>query len=324
MRSSVPVAAVTVSVLLLAGCSEGGHRAPKPIEGITKGTAGASLGDFNGDGYDDFATAIRPTSASRGPLPARLAVVYGSAHGLDPRHRLVVDGAEDDYVGPLLRTDLDGDGFTDLVTARFRHTSSPRGERAGETVMLRGGPRGLAAPRPLRGGAAGFLALAVGDFDGDGAADLLASAADGRGAVRVLYGPFGTKAGPARTTPLPTGRVRRAAPATATAGDFDGDRRTDVVVTYRYDLAQPDRSDQPDQPEPDDTAPSTPPSPTTAAAPTAWCGTSGPRRVWPTPWARRTARASPRPGTPTTTGSTICSRPARGPSAPGGTPAPGG
>ncbi|MEV8055344.1 FG-GAP and VCBS repeat-containing protein [Streptomyces antimycoticus] len=255
MRSSVPVAAVTLSVLLLAGCSEGGHRAPKPIEGITKGTAGASLGDFNGDGYDDFATAIRPTSASRGPLPARLAVVYGSAHGLDPRHRLVVDGAEDDYVGPLLRTDLDGDGFTDLVTARFRHTSSPRGERAGETVMLRGGPRGLAAPRPLRGGAAGFLALAVGDFDGDGAADLLASAADGRGAVRVLYGPFGTKAGPARTTPLPTGRVRRAAPATATAGDFDGDRRTDVVLTYRYDLAQPDRSDQPDQPEPDDTAP---------------------------------------------------------------------
>ncbi|GAA3365410.1 hypothetical protein GCM10017744_068040 [Streptomyces antimycoticus] len=186
-------------------------------------------------------------------------MVYGSAHGLDPRHRLVVDGAEDDYVGPLLRTDLDGDGFTDLVTARFRHASSPRGERTGETVMMRGGPRGLAAPRPLRGGAAGFLALAVGDFDGDGAADLLASAADGRGAVRVLYGPFGTKAGPARTTPLPTGRARRAAPATApataTAGDFDGDRRTDVVLTYRYDLAQPERSDQPDQPEPDDTAP---------------------------------------------------------------------
>ncbi|SEB84594.1 FG-GAP and VCBS repeat-containing protein [Streptomyces melanosporofaciens] len=260
MRSSVPGAAVTVSVLLLAGCSEGGHGGPKPVEGATKGTAGASLGDFDGDGYDDFATAIRPTSASRGPLPARLAVVYGSAHGPDPRRRLVVDGAEDDYVGPLLRTDLDRDGFTDLVTARFRHGSSPRGERTGETVMLRGGSRGLAAPRPLRGGAAGFLALAVGDFDGDGAADLLASAADGRGAdgrgaVRVLYGPFGTTADPARTTPLPTGRARRAAPATATAGDFDGDRRTDVVLTYRYDLAQPERPDQPDQPEPDDTAP---------------------------------------------------------------------
>ncbi|MFJ2199037.1 FG-GAP and VCBS repeat-containing protein [Streptomyces violaceusniger] len=273
MRSSVPVAAVTVSVLLLAGCSEGGHGGPKPVEGATKGTAAASLGDFNGDGYDDFATAIRPTSASRGPLPARLAVVYGSAHGLDPRHRLVVDGAEDDYVGPLLRTDLDGDGLTDLVTARFRRGSSPRGERTGETVILRGGPRGLAAPRPLRGGAAGFLALAVGDFDGDGAADLLASAADGRGAVRVLYGPFGAKAGPARTAPLPTGRSHRAAPATApataTAGDFDGDRRTDVVLTYRYDAVQPERADQSDQsdkpdhpdrpdqpnhPEPDDTA----------------------------------------------------------------------
>ncbi|EXU64274.1 hypothetical protein Z951_31585 [Streptomyces sp. PRh5] len=292
MRSSVPVAAVAVSVLLLAGCSEGGHEGRRPVEGATegatKGAAGASLGDFNGDGYDDFATAIRPTSASRGPLPARLAVVYGGAHGLDPRHRLVVDGAEDDYVGPLLRTDLDRDGFTDLVTARFRYGGSPRAERTGETVVLRGGPRGLAAPRPLGGGAAGFLALAVGDFDGDGAADLLASAADGegdgggdargegegdgggdaqgdgqghgrgdgqgdaRGVVRVLYGPFGTKAHPARTAPLPTGptdRPRRGAPATATAGDFNGDHRTDVVLTYRYGLGQAD------QPEPGDTAP---------------------------------------------------------------------
>ncbi|MFD0444061.1 hypothetical protein ACFQ10_18860 [Streptomyces indonesiensis] len=195
--------------------------------------------------------------------------------------------------------------------------------------MLRGGPRGLAAPRPLGGGAAGFLALTVGDFDGDGAADLLASAADGegdgqgdaRGVVRVLYGPFGTKAHPARTAPLPTGptdRPRRGAPATATAGDFNGDHRTDVVLTYRYGLGQAD------QPEPGDTAPSTPPSPTTAVAPRAWCGTSGPRRAWPMPSARRTARASPRPGTPTTTGSTICSRPARGPSAPAATAAPGG
>ncbi|WP_262704112.1 MULTISPECIES: FG-GAP-like repeat-containing protein [Streptomyces] len=278
MRSSVPVAAVAVSVavsvLLLTGCSEGGHEGRRPVEGATKGVAGASLGDFNGDGYDDFATAIRPTSASRGPLPARLAVVYGGARGLDPRHRLVVDGADDDYVGPLLRTDLDRDGFTDLVTARFRHGSSPRAERTGETVVLRGGSRGLAAPRPLGGGAAGFLALAVGDFDGDGAADLLASAADGRvdgrgdsrgegrvdgrgdrkgdrrgegrGAVRVLYGPFGAKAHPARTAPLPTGptdRPRRGAPATATAGDFNGDHRTDVVLTYRYGLGQADQSE---------------------------------------------------------------------------------
>ncbi|MEE4596655.1 FG-GAP-like repeat-containing protein [Streptomyces sp. DSM 41524] len=260
MRSSVPVAAVAVSVLLLAGCSEGGHEGRRPVEGATKGApkgaAGASLGDFNGDGYDDFATAIRPTSASRGPLPARLAVVYGGAHGLDPRHRLVVNGAEDDYVGPLLRTDLDRDGFTDLVTARFRYGGSPRAERTGETVVLRGGPRGLTAPRPLGGGAVGFLALAVGDFDGDGAADLLASAADGQGdgqgVVRVLYGPFGAKAHPARTAPLPTGptdRPRRGAPATATAGDFNGDHRTDVVLTYRYGLGQAD------QPDPGDTAP---------------------------------------------------------------------
>ncbi|MBI0300038.1 FG-GAP repeat protein, partial [Streptomyces sp. PRKS01-29] len=47
-------------------------------------------------------------------------------------------------------------------------------------------------------------------------------------------------------------RPRRTAPATATAGDFDGDHRTDVVLTYRYGLDQPLR---PDQRGPGDTDP---------------------------------------------------------------------
>ncbi|MGO4417801.1 FG-GAP and VCBS repeat-containing protein, partial [Streptomyces sp. MCAF7] len=183
------------------------------------------------------------------PQSPGLAVVYGSARGLDPDKRLVLDERSDrhQYEGPLLRADLDGDGYTDLVTVR-RAFEKGSATSTSETVVLRGGRSGLARPRPLTVG--GVEATAAGDFDGDGAADLLVPGRDdedqsGPGKGQVLYGPFGDGGRtPARTGDFVADQHGYAAPASATTGDFDGDRHTDVVLTYSFDAEQDDNAPQ--------------------------------------------------------------------------------
>ncbi|MDX3224637.1 FG-GAP repeat protein [Streptomyces sp. ME19-01-6] len=252
MRPIVPAAAATVcAAVLLSGCGDAGESGEG--DGQRRGKAAAkslvakSSGDFNGDGYDDFATLVNPPTKSGSPQSPGLAVVYGSARGLDPGKRLVLDERSDhrQYQGPLLRADLDGDGYTDLVTVRltFGKAGTPP---TPETVVLRGGRQGLARPRPLTVG--GVEAKAAGDFDGDGAADLLVPGRDGddlagAGKGRVLYGPFGAGGRtPARTADFVADQHGYAAPASATTGDFDGDRRTDVVLTYSFDAEQDDNA----------------------------------------------------------------------------------
>ncbi|MER6143214.1 FG-GAP and VCBS repeat-containing protein [Streptomyces sparsogenes] len=248
MRPIAPAAATVCAAVLLSGCADAGD--PGEGDGARRGKAATrslvakSSGDFNGDGYDDFATLVHPPTKSGSPQSPGLAVVYGSARGLDPGKCLVLDerSYHRQYEGPLLRADLDGDGYTDLVTARL--TFGKAGAPTPETVVLRGGRAGLARPRTLS--VAGVEAKAVGDFDGDGAADLLVPGRDGDdqagpGKGRVLYGPFGDGGRtPARTADFVADQHGYAAPASATTGDFDGDRRTDVVLTYSYDAEQDD------------------------------------------------------------------------------------
>ncbi|MFD7707352.1 FG-GAP repeat domain-containing protein [Streptomyces sp. NPDC059786] len=235
----------TAAVLLLAvtGCTsdESADATARPAAG--KRSAHPGPGDFNGDGYDDYAGVIASRSKDGAKTAATLVVVYGSRTGLDPRtarRTSAGTGNGASFTSPLLRTDLDGDGFTDLVAARGT------GGQTRETFALFGGARGLGAARRLDV-PDGFRPLAAADFDGDGSADLLDGGSGGSGDPAasapagdglLLYGPL-TRAGkPKRQTALDLGQSGYAAPASATTGDFDSDGRAEVVFTYSFDAEE--------------------------------------------------------------------------------------
>ncbi|WP_369201324.1 FG-GAP repeat protein [Streptomyces sp. PU-14G] len=211
---------------------------------------GPDSGDFNGDGYDDYVTVVHSESRDEKRTKDTLLVVYGSRKGLNRSWTTRVTG---DFQH-LLRTDLNSDGFTDLVSARVRGAGTRQRAR---TVAMFGGARGLRGPRALDV-PEGFSPKATGDFDGDGETDLFdtgsgvrgeadsaPSARTGGASARIVYGPVGPadeKAHKRRREPVSpeVSQHGYAAPTGAAAGDFDADGRTDLVLTYSYDAEQDD------------------------------------------------------------------------------------
>ncbi|MFD9460315.1 FG-GAP and VCBS repeat-containing protein [Streptomyces sp. NPDC060027] len=217
-------AAALATVLLGAGCSTDqgsvdgdggkGRRHPARSQGerppAGKPSERPRPGDLNGDGYDDFAAMVAGPS---------LVVVYGSADGLDPRRRTVFTQPTS-KTGPeqmqLFRADLDHDGYTDLVQAP---------DRRGPAVLW-GGPRGVGDPQPLAG--APRSPVATGDFDGDGNADLFIPGGTTGPEGTVWFGPVERGGAPARVQNLADERWPDSLPARFLAGDFDGDKATDL------------------------------------------------------------------------------------------------
>lgn len=189
--------------------------------------------DFNGDGYQDLAVAAPRGKVGGKARAGYVAVVYGSAKGIDLARKQVISQdtpgvpgaaeAEDSYGEGLAAGDLDGDGYADLVVGA-------QGEDVGEVVnagtlaVLWGGPQGLSGGTAVATGTEDDrvdpLQQALGDFNGDGHLDL----ATGN---RLLYGPFD------RTTGAASGRKLALEADYLTddvaAGDIDHDGITDLV-----------------------------------------------------------------------------------------------
>ncbi|MER5181530.1 VCBS repeat-containing protein [Streptomyces sp. NPDC002896] len=203
--------------------------------------------DFNGDGFPDIHLdawyrpkegggwlhhrALVPGSA-RGIAPA--AGVSLSLPGLDPAtstRPLVANSAAH------LTGDLDGDGLADLVVQNLFHDR----ERSwtGQSIVW-GSRKGT--PRTVRLPAEYPLFPATGDFDGDGALDLI-GLRDGRevrptgfheprpsACLTILYGPFTRTGAPRRTVAVEATQGGYVGVSTLVTGDFDGDGRDDVVT----------------------------------------------------------------------------------------------
>ncbi len=176
-----------------------------------------AVGDFDNDGFDDVAAGAPGWPFGLGPGPGGVAVLYGSAAGLIAsmdhwftQDRPGVLGASeigDSFGGALAAADFTGDGYDDLAVGTPSEGIGSV-QRTGAVTLLRGSADGItsAASQSWHQGSPGVPggnesedsfggALAAGDFDSDGRADLAIGnagedigAAVNAGAIVVLRG----------------------------------------------------------------------------------------------------------------------------------------
>jgi FG-GAP repeat len=225
-----------------------------------------AAGDFDNDGAADLAVGALSEALGTVAGAGAVNVLYGAAAGLTGSGSQLftqdtpgVPGAAEpfDFFGASLATaTFDDDGFADLaVGVPLEAVGSIQG--AGAVNVLYGAATGLAAigsqqftqDSPGVPGAAeaddGFAgALAAGDFDNDGLADLAVGAAgedvgsiNAAGAVNVLYGATAglTGAGSQLFTQDSPGVLGTAEPfdffgVSLAVGDFDDDGFADLAV----------------------------------------------------------------------------------------------
>ncbi|MFE0105756.1 FG-GAP repeat domain-containing protein [Streptomyces sp. NPDC059009] len=195
--------------------------------------------DFNGDGARDL--VLDDLAHPDGGDDAGIGVLYGGPDGLTPGARQLLtahaNGARTKGQLPAAfeseaSCDLNKDGFTDLVVS----TDPPydgQGQPPVPLQILFGSPRGLAGkavklqvPAQARFGNDWADQPACGDFDGDGASDLVVHASGAR--LSFLRGPFTRKGAPraAGKPLLSPGNDILPLPAT----DVDRDGYDDIVV----------------------------------------------------------------------------------------------
>ncbi|MER7779605.1 VCBS repeat-containing protein [Streptomyces sp. NPDC096191] len=239
--------------LLLAACGRGGpapaadDTGPTPVRAaqapatlpVPRGDGSEAPDDFNGDGHRDLVLDDLVKAQSHAD-DAGIGIVYGSARGLVPGARQLLTPAK--YAAPTdgqtpavfeveATCDLDGDGFTDLVV-----TTDPPYDGQGRPPvplqLLFGSPTGPAAravplnvPDKARFGNDWPERPVCGDFDGDGAEDLVLHASAGH--LSYLRGPFTRKGAPrkAGAPVLSPGEV-----PTGPAADVNRDGYDDLVV----------------------------------------------------------------------------------------------
>jgi disulfide bond formation protein DsbB len=253
MRRGIGILLPTTLLLLVVGllpAQAGGFESTS-----TAVSSAAARADFNGDSRADLAIGAPRENDASGVVH----VLYGTASGLtasgsqlwsqDSPGIAGVAEPFDQFGWALATGDFNGDGRTDLAVGAYSEN-----DFAGVVHVLYGSPSGLTASGSQlwsqdRPGIAGTaergdefgVALAAGDLNGDGRADLGIGAPgenDSRGVVQVLYGsPSGlTASGSQLWAQGSSGLGGLAEPGDSfgsalAAGDFNGDSRADLAMS---------------------------------------------------------------------------------------------
>jgi FG-GAP repeat protein/VCBS repeat protein len=249
MRVRTLCAAVAGLAVVLAGSTAAASGQAESAGGTAAKSAPVRE-DFNGDGFQDVATAAPGATVAGQARAGYVVVTYGSASGLDAGSSTYISQntsgvpgvaeADDRFGAKLVARDLDGDGLTDLAVRSSGEQVAATSSYGTVTVLWgRTGPvsgQGAAtieAPAGSSGWNVG-VNLTAGDFDGDGSTDLFMRYGDDWETRSVLSGPF-TRGGAAADEQQIDMFTTDNDIATVAAGDMTGDGADDLATFYVYE-----------------------------------------------------------------------------------------
>lgn len=206
---------LTDTLTMLLGNGDGTFTTAPATPAMNGFPQAVAVGDFNGDGIPDLAVLITPGAEY---TPGSVAILLGNGNGTFTQQ------AESPVTGDnpisIVTGDFRGNGSLDLAVANtYVDTGAP-----GTVTVLLGNGNGTFTPTAVSP-VVGLLpySIAVGDFNGDGKADLVTSNA-GSDTETVLLGKGdGTFAVAASPT---VGKT----PNVSAVGDFNGDGLSDVAA----------------------------------------------------------------------------------------------
>ncbi len=192
-----------------------------------------TAGDVNGDGYDDILVSTSYATFSGGYTGA-VYMYYGSATGPDTIPDWEVRGANpfQDFGNSVCTAgDVNNDGYDDVIIGANAYSSS-----SGAVYLYYGSASGLSAsPNWTKTGAAsgnkfGFKVYNAGDVNGDGYDDVIIGEPNtsSPGKAYVFHG--SSSGLPSIANWTATGTASSFGRSAATAGDYNGDGFSDVIV----------------------------------------------------------------------------------------------
>ncbi|MCB9689815.1 MAG: FG-GAP repeat protein [Alphaproteobacteria bacterium] len=231
------------AVFLYLGSPAGLSAAPATVltggwSGDALGEAVASMGDVDGDGYDDVVVGAGDGGAGR------VALYLGSATGLSaqPAWTMSGPGHPAHFGASLAATDVDGDGFVDLVVGAPDNNVGSTAE--GAVYLYLGSQSGFGSvPDIVWEGDLyyefGTVVAAVGDLDGDGRGDLAIGApkySNGQSYEGAVFVYYGTAFGPApqRIDIIELDQYADYGGRAITGGDVNGDGFDDLVFGVSF------------------------------------------------------------------------------------------